>query len=101
MTAFEYDAAGRLVQQGALDLTYNGFDQLTSVTGLSGPGGATGSVSHAQEPIYERARRDHMDVVDAEVQGEMEIEPLKNAIRGGWTRSRTRCTSSKARTGTR
>lgn len=40
---FDYDAAGRTTRQGALTLAYNGFDQLTQVSGL--PGGAT--VTHA------------------------------------------------------
>ncbi|HTE53482.1 MAG TPA: FG-GAP-like repeat-containing protein [Kofleriaceae bacterium] len=46
-TAFDYDAAGRLVQQGGLALDYNGFDQLISASGVAGPGGATGTVTHA------------------------------------------------------
>jgi RHS repeat-associated protein len=42
MATFQYDLAGRLVQQGNLALTYNGLDQLTEVAGLPG-----GSVEHA------------------------------------------------------
>lgn len=40
---FDYDAAGRTTRQGAMTLTYNGFDQLTAVSGV--PGG--GTVTHA------------------------------------------------------
>ncbi len=39
---FQYDLAGRLVQQSGLSLTYNGLDQLTRVAGLP-----SGSVEHA------------------------------------------------------
>jgi RHS repeat-associated protein len=34
-TTFDYDAAGRVVRQGAKTLTYNGFDQLVEVTGAA------------------------------------------------------------------
>jgi RHS repeat-associated protein len=39
----DYDGAGRTTRQGAMTLAYNGFDQLTSVSGV--PGG--GTVTHA------------------------------------------------------
>ncbi len=38
---FDYDAAGRTTRQGAMTLTYNGFDQLTSVSGVAGGGVVT------------------------------------------------------------
>ena len=41
---FQYDLAGRLVEQGGLALTYNGLDQLTQVSGLAA---GSGSVAHA------------------------------------------------------
>lgn len=44
---FDYDGAGRTTRQGAMTLAYNGFDQLTSVSGVAQPGGGTGSVTHA------------------------------------------------------
>lgn len=44
---FDYDGAGRTTRQGSMILAYNGFDQLTSVSGIAAPGGGTGSVSHA------------------------------------------------------
>jgi YD repeat-containing protein len=39
-TTFDYDDAGRVVRQGNRTLTYNGFDQLTAVSGV--PGGTVG-----------------------------------------------------------
>jgi RHS repeat-associated protein len=41
---FQYDLAGRLVEQGNLALTYNGLDQLTQISGLAA---GSGTVTHA------------------------------------------------------
>ncbi|WP_375744181.1 FG-GAP-like repeat-containing protein [Corallococcus interemptor] len=44
-TLLDYDAAGRVVRQGARTLEYNGLDQLVGVT-MPGPGGTPALVQH-------------------------------------------------------
>jgi RHS repeat-associated protein len=45
-TTFDYDAAGRTIRNGSLNMDYNGFDQLVRVRGLTRPGGGAASISH-------------------------------------------------------
>jgi RHS repeat-associated protein len=43
-TTFDYDAAGRMVREGATELEYDGFDRLVRASGLDA---GTGAVTHA------------------------------------------------------